>query len=279
MKKKNHNSTPILLCSMCSLRDSSTVYDSCREGPRHLLIFRFLELLKSGLRYVLANGQTVRWVTQKPVLAKLIADSSPVHIAFDIGCGGGTYAIELLAPIAELVIALDIDYYHAWLTRERVRRKGLRNVHVVVASAETLPFKAGVADLVLCSEVLEHLAQDKLAVSELARIAKPNMGVLVVSVPHPPEPCHNPGHFREGYTTTEICSLLASYGFEVERQEFCMFTLTRIVLRACAVVRVPLPLLWLCQFERLLSRWIGFSDPYNLAVRARRRGMGEHENR
>ena len=236
---------------------------------RHSGLFAITEFLKRVLHHILANGQTIRWVTQKPVLAEMISDSGQVHLAMDIGCGGGTYAIELLAPKANRVIAFDYNWYHAWLTHQRAQRKGLKRVHVLVASAEALPFKGAVADLVLCSEVLEHLSQDALAVREFARVSKPTNGKLVLSVPYPPEPFPNPEHAREGYTEPEIRLLLETSGFVIEERKFCMFTLTRLVLKAYAFLRIPLPLLFLCQLEHLLSRVIPFSNPYDMVVRAR----------
>jgi len=239
---------------------------------RHSRLFTITEFLKRVLRHVLANGQTVRWVTQKPVLAEMISGSGRVHLAIDIGCGGGTYAIELLAPKADRIIAFDYRWRHAWLTRQRAQRKGLKRVHVLVASAEALPFKCAVADLLLCSEVLEHLSQDALAVSEFARVSKPTSGKLVLSVPYPPEPFPNPEHTREGYTEPDVRLLLETSGFAIEERKFCMFTLTRLVLKAYVFLHIPLPLLFLCYIEHLLSRLIVLSNPYGMVVGARRRG-------
>jgi len=235
----------------------------------HSRLFTIKEFLKKISRRFLANGQTVRWVTQKPVLAELIRGSDQVHLALDIGCGGGTYTIELLAPKARRVIALDSNLYHAWLTRQRARREGLRRVHVLVASAEAMPIKSAIADLLLCSEVLEHLSQDALAISEFARVSKPNNGKLVLSVPYPPEPFPNPEHVREGYTEPEIRSLLETSEFTIEDRKFCMFALTRLVLKSSASLRMPLPLLFLCQMEHLLSTVISLPNPCDMVVRAR----------
>jgi SAM-dependent methyltransferase len=143
----------------------------------------------------------------------------------------------------------------------------------LVASAEALPFKDGVADLLLCSQVLEHLSQDTLAVSEFARVIKPT-GKLVLSVPHPPEPFPNPEHIREGYTESQIRSLLEASGFSIEERKFCMFTFTRLVLKVCNFLHIPLPLLFLCHIEHLLSKLIALTNPYCIVVSARLREEG-----
>lgn len=45
-----------------------------------------------------------------------------------------------------------------------------------------LPFPDGAFDKIICAEVLEHLADDTSAMSELARVLRPG-GMLAVSVP------------------------------------------------------------------------------------------------
>ena len=239
----------------------------------HTVLFRIGEFLKPALGWILANGQTIRWATQKRILKAVITRSAPYALAMDVGCGGGTYAIDLLAPNAARVIAVDISWRHAWITRERVRRRGLNNVLVVVASADALPFKDRIADLVLCSEVLEHVQNDALAFQELSRVTKPACGKLALSVPHPPEPVHNPDHVRPGYTEHELRSRLEEVGFVIRITRFCMFRATRAVAQWCSALRTPLPVLFICQIEQYLSdRGLSFANPCDMVVLAEREG-------
>jgi len=46
-----------------------------------------------------------------------------------------------------------------------------------------LPFKTGIFDQAICSEVLEHLADDRKALQELARVMKPS-GQVIITFPH-----------------------------------------------------------------------------------------------
>jgi SAM-dependent methyltransferase len=46
-----------------------------------------------------------------------------------------------------------------------------------------LPYRAGIFDFVSALDVLEHIEDDELAVSELSRILKKN-GIVVITVPH-----------------------------------------------------------------------------------------------
>jgi len=64
--------------------------------------------------------------------------------------------------------------------------EAMRNVECeskVVTSITGMPFAPAIFDIVLCSEVLEHVPEDDKAVSELRRVLKPG-GVLVVTVPY-----------------------------------------------------------------------------------------------
>jgi SAM-dependent methyltransferase len=64
--------------------------------------------------------------------------------------------------------------------------KAMRNVECeskVVTSITGMLFESATFDIILCSEVLEHVPEDDKAVSELRRVLKPG-GVLVVTVPY-----------------------------------------------------------------------------------------------
>jgi SAM-dependent methyltransferase len=53
---------------------------------------------------------------------------------------------------------------------------------VARADVTCLPFRDASFDVVVCSEVLEHIADNRLAAAELSRVLKPGMH-MVVSVP------------------------------------------------------------------------------------------------
>ena len=61
------------------------------------------------------------------------------------------------------------------------RRQGLG--FFVVADATHLPFKTGSFSQVICSEVLEHLPEDRPALREMASVMKPG-GSLILTFPH-----------------------------------------------------------------------------------------------
>jgi SAM-dependent methyltransferase len=101
----------------------------------------------------------------------------------DIGVGEGLCLQRVLAgaDVAPAQVA-GVEY-----RLDKARLAGqLGGVDVVVGDAGMVPFPAGVADLVLCVEVLEHLPTVDPAVAELARLTSPGTGRCVVSVPWEP---------------------------------------------------------------------------------------------
>jgi len=65
----------------------------------------------------------------------------------------------------------------------KIIKSGNPQCQAVVADITSIPFKSGVFGYVICSEVLEHVADDKLALSEMSRILRRG-GKLVLTFPH-----------------------------------------------------------------------------------------------
>lgn len=106
----------------------------------------------------------------------------------DIGCGNGRHAFEALRAGAD-VIATDVDAdaladvqrMAAAMVEEGQVAQGGR-LRTVPADARRLPFRDGHFDVVIAAEVLEHIEQDAVAISECCRVLRPG-GVLAVTVP------------------------------------------------------------------------------------------------
>ena len=93
--------------------------------------------------------------------------------ALDLGCGDGRLGAELRA---RRVVGADVS--RVPLERARAR---LGEV-VLVEPDEPLPFEDGSFDLVLCAEMLEHVRDVQLLVSEVRRVLRPG-GTLAVTTP------------------------------------------------------------------------------------------------
>lgn len=156
----------------------------------------------------------------------------PGHRVLDLGCGAGrhTYAAiergahvvgvdldsELLGQVAEMSFAL--------LEEQQVPPQA--TAAFVEGDATALPFADSSFDRVIVSEVLEHIPDDTAALTEVARILKPD-GRVAVTVPRcwPERVCwalsdeyhaNAGGHVRI-YRPEEIVDRLESSGLRPRR--------------------------------------------------------------
>jgi ubiquinone/menaquinone biosynthesis C-methylase UbiE len=106
-------------------------------------------------------------------------DAQADDLLLDCGCGYG-FTLGVLSKLTEAqLVGLDLS---AERVREVQKRFPTDRTSVVQGSGMSLPFATGSFGKAVCSEVLEHLPDDKAALSELFRVLKPG-GTLVVTVP------------------------------------------------------------------------------------------------
>ena len=106
----------------------------------------------------------------------------------DMGCGGGRHAFALYRRGAD-VVALDLSFedlrevdtmFRAMELEGEVTEGG--SAFAVRGSAYSLPFADESFDRIIAAEIMEHLPEDELAMSELYRVLKPG-GLIAVTVP------------------------------------------------------------------------------------------------
>lgn len=87
----------------------------------------------------------------------------------DNGCGVGAY-LERLAPLASQAYGLELDPARAAAARRL-------SLAILTASSERVPFSDGPFDLILSHEVIEHVANDRAAVTDMVRtLRQPSQG-------------------------------------------------------------------------------------------------------
>lgn len=120
----------------------------------------------------------------------------------DAGCGVG-YGTAMLAA-AGAAEAIGTDIAQEAVTAASVSHPALG---FVACDIHSLPFDDGRFDLVVCFEVIEHVAGQDEVIAELARVLAPG-GVLAMSSPnHGVYPSGNPHHLRE-YVPEELRAAL-----------------------------------------------------------------------
>lgn len=104
-------------------------------------------------------------------------------IVADIGCGDGGNA-AFCGRFAARVLVADIDAGRVARTVQRVRHAGAAQVDGYVTDADPLPIASDTATRVVCTEVLEHVADPARFLAELVRIGAPGAEYLL-AVPDP----------------------------------------------------------------------------------------------
>ena len=116
----------------------------------------------------------------------------------DLGCGKQPYR-KLYASRFETAVAADFD---------------VRSPIHVRLDACRLPFRATCFDVVLFSEVVEHVSQSDIVFREIARVLKPH-GVLLLTWPFI-QPMHELPHDNVRYTEFGMKQLIDGAGLRIE---------------------------------------------------------------
>jgi ubiquinone/menaquinone biosynthesis C-methylase UbiE len=106
----------------------------------------------------------------------------------DIGCGSGRHIGATYRLKGVKVTGMDLSWSDLQAARQRMEIHDRLGEHgggswdLAMADVTVLPFPDACFDLVICSEVLEHIPDHDRAMGEIIRVLKPGRP-LVVSVP------------------------------------------------------------------------------------------------
>lgn len=111
-----------------------------------------------------------------------VLDIKAKEKVLDCGCGEGLYllAINETSQDAE-IYGFDIDSASIEIAKKHLAKS--TNVDFRIGNICNMPYPDNFFDKICCSEVLEHVEDDKKALKELRRILKPS-GRLVITVPN-----------------------------------------------------------------------------------------------
>ena len=149
---------------------------------------------------------------------------SSTDTVVDVGCGAGDVCVYA-AHLGAAVIGIDIEECLVDQTRRNMANLTPRSFQGIVSDCDPIPLPDATADVVVCTEVLEHVPDPAKLLSELARIGKPGARYLI-SVPHPasesvmrkiaPEWYWQPPFHIHVYEPDQLDSLIAQSGLKVE---------------------------------------------------------------
>lgn len=136
--------------------------------------------VSANARKHMTKNPIKRWMLEnfkKQLVAQVVA-LQPTSI-LDVGCGEGFIAEEILKQLP------GVSYTGIDMSEEAVACAKELNPEATITTGDVLDLKFDDEsfDLVICSEVLEHVKPPIAALSELRRVTKK---YLVLSVPHEP---------------------------------------------------------------------------------------------
>ena len=122
--------------------------------------------------YVLLKNYLYNYLLRKKAVEK------------NITIGNQGFVLEVGSGLSPMVTNTNtVVYSELSLEALRILKGRQSRGSYVAADGMRLPFKTGTFDQTICSEVLEHLADDRKALQELARVMKPS-GQLILTFPH-----------------------------------------------------------------------------------------------
>jgi SAM-dependent methyltransferase len=135
-------------------------------------INRFTDFFGDG-KYVALKNHLYNYRLRKRAIRKCLQGDRSALI-LEVGSG-----ISPMVDRHDRTIYSDLSY-EAVKILKRVQGSG----YYVVADGVQLPFKSDRFSVIICSEVLEHMKEDRLALQEMERTIKKPDGSIILTVPH-----------------------------------------------------------------------------------------------
>lgn len=142
-----------------------------------------------------SRNPTRRWLhcTRRDwIVARIQSMPKALHKALEVGPGAGGY-LPVLAESAQELVAADIE--DAYLAQARMLAETIPGLSCVKDDITATTLEPGSFDLVLCTEVIEHIADSQAALCGLEKLLKPG-GTLILSTP-------------QRYSPLELCAKIA----------------------------------------------------------------------
>lgn len=144
----------------------------------------------------------------------------------DLGCGVGTIDC-FLSKLVKDIIGIDISNKAIDSANKNKNRFAIKNVTFVCRDIEKHLIN-GKFDLILCSEVIEHLKNDKKLLINIQKLLDDD-GILILTTPLNTAPLvklgmtkkfdERVGHLRR-YDYKSLCELIDSSGFRIDKYYF-----------------------------------------------------------
>ena len=188
--------------------------------PRENIYKRFHKKSKVPKKIITESNFTYFYIIQ--IINKYLRKEKNLLKVLDVGCGVGSLSLYLVKRGLK-VDGIDISKKAIQLCKEYAKQKNLdENVRFLVSGFYNLKTK-DCYDLIICSEVLEHLENDSKALLKLKTLLTKD-GILIITTPSLNAPLFKlglakqfdkrVGHLRR-YSTSLLSDLAKKSGLEI----------------------------------------------------------------
>lgn len=186
------------------------------------------EVISSAIRVGVQDRVMSGWCNDKT--GEFVTDVfvRPGMKVVDVGCGDGGY-ISFCSKMGADVTFVDMNENKVRNLEQRLRDIAKGEVKGIVSECNPIPIPDSHADLVISTEVLEHVRQPEVFLSEIVRVGSPD-ATYVLTVPDARgenliKTIAHPAYFSEPnhiniFTSQEFEDLVQSAGLEVVRHEY-----------------------------------------------------------
>lgn len=119
-------------------------------------------------------------VEQERLHEAILNEVSLQKLTLDVGCGKAWLAKKLCQDRNKNVISMDVSKTNPM---RAIKNIPLDNHFAVVADVYNLPFESNTFDLIVASEIIEHVPDPKVFIDKLINVLK-SKGKLVISTPY-----------------------------------------------------------------------------------------------
>ena len=172
--------------------------------------------------FALANqlnpAQRHRWRIIAAEVRRRLSGGRQDPLIVDFGCGSGALLMQVRQSIPEArLLGVDVEPLALANAEKRLPQAVFHPADLETGSCPALEDHDGKADIILCSEVLEHLEKPANALQLAGRLLSPG-GAFIVTVPSGSMTDFDRaiGH-RRHYSLRELEQLLDENGFHVAR--------------------------------------------------------------
>ncbi len=124
-----------------------------------------------------SSNPLIRWLFEKRlnIIYNIIKTKKHSKL-LDMGCGDGFFL--------EKIKDLELKKYGIDISEKRIKRASKKsNAKLLQCPAEKTPFENNFFDIVVCTDVLEHVQDSTQVINEIKRIVKKN-GIIFISFPN-----------------------------------------------------------------------------------------------